>query len=352
LSTFTSEPFGTMPDGTAVERWTAASAAGLRVSVLTLGAIVARVDVPARDGPVANVVLGFADLAGYAAHNSPGPHFGGVVGRYANRIAAGRFVLDGTAYELDRNDGPNTLHGGPACLDRHVWAAALDGDGLVLRTTRPAGEGGFPGRLNVEVRYVVAGDELRMELRAVTDAPTVVNLTNHTYFNLAGEGSGSALGQSLQVHASRFVPTDGHGIPLDGAAPVDATPLDFRTAATIGARVREAHPQLAAARGYDHTLLVDGDAGTLRPAARLSDPGSGRTLQIATTEPGLQLYTGNYLDGTLAGTGGGLYRQGDGVALETQHPPDAPNRPQLPSTVLRPGEDRRSVTTWRFTADG
>lgn len=351
MSPFTSDFDGRTPDGTPVARWTADSG-HVRVSVLELGAVVARLEAPDRHGARANVVLGFPDAVAYAAQNSPGPHFGGIVGRYANRIAGGRFTLDGETFTLERNDGENTLHGGPSCLDARVWEAEADGDELVLRTTSPAGEGGFPGRLDVEARYGLDGAELRLSLRARTDAPTVVNLTNHSYFNLAGEGSGSALDHVLQVPAGRYVPVDASAIPLDGAAAVDGTPLDFRVAGPIGRRIREAHPQLANGRGYDHTLLLDAPAGTLRPAARLVDPGSGRVLAIATTAPGLQLYTGNYLDGTLAGSGGTLYRQGDGIALEAQWPPDAPNRPQLADVVLRPGEQWRSDTVWRFTADG
>jgi aldose 1-epimerase len=316
----------------------------LTARVMSFGAILHALEAPDRAGRSANVVLGRPMPNDYRADNSP--HFGAVCGRYANRLAGGRFVLDGVEHRLPTNDGPNTLHGGPDGFDRREWVAAREDGALVLRLTSPDGEMGFPGELKVEVRYALEDDALRIDYRAEADRPTVVNLTNHTYWNLTGEGSGSVENHVLEVGASRFVEIGPGAIPTGELQPVEGTPFDFRAPYRLGERLREAHNQLALVRGYDHSLVLDGE---VEPAARLQDPASGRVLEVTTTEPALHLYTGNYLDGTLVGTSGGLYRQGDGVALETQHFADSPNRPAFPSTVLRPGERMSSTTVYRLS---
>lgn len=340
------EPLGRTPAGEPVTGHTLARGR-LRVRVLSFGAIVQSVEV---DG--VNVALGFPDLATYIAGNDA--YFGAVVGRYANRIAGGRFTLDGREHVLARNNGPNALHGGEAGFDRRAWDVAdARPDRLVLRRTSPDGEEGYPGTLEVEVAYALVGDGvLRIDYTASTDAPTIVNLTQHSSFNLAGEGSGDVLGHELELPASRFTAVDATAIPLPGApAPVAGTALDFRTATPIGARIRAGEEQLVRGQGYDHHFVLDRDgvpAGALALAARLRDPGSGRRLEVHTTEPGVQVYSGNFLDATLVGPSGRAYRQSDGIALETQHAPDSPNRPDFPPVMLEPGATYRSRTEWRF----
>ncbi|HEX7581794.1 MAG TPA: aldose epimerase family protein [Gaiellaceae bacterium] len=318
----------------------------LTARIASFGAILHTLEAPDRAGRWTNVVLGRPTLNDYRADN--GPHFGAVCGRYANRLAGGRFTLDGVEYRVPANDGPNALHGGPEGFDRREWEAEREDGALVLRLTSPDGDMGFPGELQVEVRYALEGDALRIDYSAETDRPTVVNLTNHTYWNLAGEGSGSRSIEDhvLEVAGSRFVRMGPGTIPTGELVPVEGTPLDFRAPRRIGDRIRDAHEQLALTGGYDHSFVLDESAET---AARLHDPGSGRVLEVTTTEPAVHVYTGNYLDGTLVGTGGGLYRQGDGVALETQHFADSPNRPEFPSTVLRPGERLSSTTVYRLS---
>lgn len=311
--------------------------------IASFGAILHTLEAPDREGRRANVVLGRPTVDDYRADNSP--HFGAVCGRYANRIAGARFELDGVEYRIPANDGANALHGGPDGFDRRDWSAERDGEALVLGLTSADGDMGFPGELRVEVRYTLRDDALRIDYRAETDRPTVVNLTNHTYWNLAGEGSGSIEDHVLEVAASRFVRVGAGAIPTGELPPVAGTPLDFRTPRRLGERLRDAHEQVALTRGYDHSLVLDDGA---HPAGRLHDPVSGRVLEVETTEPALHVYTANYLDGTSVGTGGGLYRQGDGVALEAQHFPDSPNRPEFPSTVLLPGGELRSTTTFRL----
>ncbi|WP_328871091.1 galactose mutarotase [Streptomyces sp. NBC_00287] len=320
------ELFGTLSDGTAVHRWTL-ERAGVRVRVLTYGGIVQSVEVPDRDGVPGNVVLGFAELDGYPAH--PGPYFGALVGRYANRIAGGRFTLDGLTYALPVNNGPNCLHGGERGFDERVWDAEPVEHGVRLSRVSGHGEEGFPGRLEVSATYTLdAEGGLRIAYEAVTDAPTVVNLTNHSYFNLAGAGSGNAGGHELRIAASRFTPVDGDLIPT-GVESVEGSRFDFRVSRKVGA-------------GYDHNFVLDkGVTPAPVEVAELHDPASGRVLTVSTTEPGLQLYTADHLSEPFA--------PGDGIALETQHFPDSPNRPEFPSTVLRPGEVFRSETVYGFS---
>lgn len=347
-------PFGRLADGREVDEFTLANGRGLELSAIPLGGIVTALRCPDRDGRSANVVLGLGSLDDYLLRNQP--HFGTIVGRYANRIAGGRFALDGRAYELGRNEGANTLHGGPGGFGTRWWSiealpAAADGSvALAFGLSSEDGDQGFPGRLDVSVRYTLtSNDEWRIDYHATTDRPTVLNLSHHAYWNLAG--GGSALGQRLWLAASRFLAVDA-ALVAQKAVPVDGTPFDFRQPTIIGERIRSASEQIVRARGYDHHWVLDrrGDALTL--AARLEDPGSGRVLEVETTQPGIQFYSGNFLDGTLVGRSGQALRQGDGVCLETQHAPNSPNRRDWPSTVLRPGEAFRSTTVHRFGVDG
>ncbi len=334
-------------DGQDVHRVTLQNG-GPRIRVLTYGGIIEGIEVPDRAGQVANVVLGLDSLEGYATRS---PHFGAITGRYANRIARGRFTLDGTTYQLACNNGPNALHGGPGGFDKRVWAIEdMSERHVALSYVSPDGEEGYPGALTVRVTYTAEADGLRIDYHAATDQATVLNLTNHSYFNLAGEGAGSVLDHLLQVDAERFVPVDATSIPEGPLRPVEGTPFDFRKPAPIGARIRAGDPQLLRGRGYDHTFVLSEQPG-VRPAATVHHPGSGRTLRVLTDQPGVQVYSGNMLTGALAGPSGRAYRSGDGLCLETQHFPDSPNRPDFPSTVLRPGDVFASTTLLRFAID-
>ena len=361
--------FGSV-DGKSVDRYTLANRS-MSVSILTYGGIIQELRAPDRRGRLANVTLGYKNLEGYTrlrgdAPGAPNPsYFGGIIGRYGNRIGAAKFTLDGREYTLDVNNDPNSLHGGNKGFDRFVWdAAPIERRrvvGVRLTRTSAAGEGcstpttctGYPGNLKVTVDYTLdKRNNLRMHYMATTDAPTVVNLTNHAYWNLSGEGRGTIYGHRLTLDASRYTPVDDTLIPTGAIARVAGTPFDFRTPHAIGARIRGNHPQLVIGRGYDHNWVLDRAAGDtrLRRAARLRDPASGRVLTVKTTEPGIQFYSGNFLDGTMYGTSNRAYRQGDGLALETQHYPDSPNKGNFPSTVLRPGETYDTSTIYRFSA--
>lgn len=345
------EPFGTL-EGRKVERFTL-EAGEIRAQIISYGGIVQSVWAPDRNGDVANVALGFATLDDYVQYNV-GPYFGCITGRFANRIANGRFTLDGQTHELAVNNSGAHLHGGVRGFDKYVWdSEVVGGDDPAVRLSRvsPDGEEGYPGNLATTVTYTLSPDGgLRIDYVATTDKPTVLNLTNHSYFNLAGEGSGSIEGHELQLLASRFIPTGESAIPLGHLEPVAGTPFDFTTPHRIGERIRDArHEQIVGGFGYDHCWVLDRNDDGLVEFARVYEPFSGRRLTVSTTEPGVQLYTGNFLTGALVGTGGRTYRQSDGFALETQHFPDSPNQPQFPSTVLRPGEEYRSTTVFRFT---
>ena len=360
------QPFGTLPDGTAVDKYTLSNARGMTVSILTYGGIIQSLSVPDAHGRVANVTLGFSDLAGYLspAYVKANPYFGAIIGRYGNRIGGAKFTLDGTTYTLDPNNNGNTLHGGTTGFDKVVWKAeevpGEDTVGLRLSRLSPAGEGcanppasctGFPGNLDVSVLFTLDNaNRLRFDYTATTDKPTVVNLTNHSYWNLAGEGSGTIENHLLRINADRFTPVDEGLIPTGELRPVAGTPFDFRTFHTIGERLRDNDQQLMFGRGYDHNFVLNAPGGDgLNPAAQLVDPSSGRVLTISTKEPGIQFYSGNFLDGTLYGTSGHAYRQGDGLALETQHFPDSPNKPQFPSTRLDPGQTYDTTTVYAFS---
>lgn len=343
------ETFGRLDDGTEVHRWSL-ERGGTRLKVLSYGGVVQSLEIPDRHGRYANVSLGFADLGSYV---SDSPYFGALIGRYGNRIARGRFTLDGTEYQLPVNDGPNSLHGGDQGFDKRVWDVTPSGPAaLTLTYTSPDGEMGYPGTLSVTVTYTLTEDgDFRIDYEATTDAPTVVNLTNHTYFNLSGEGSGSIENHELTVAASRYTPVDDTLIPTGELASVAGTPFDFRRPKAVGADLRAGAEQILIAQGFDHNLVLDKGI-TRRPehAITLYDPASGRQMDIATTEPGVQFYSGNFQDGTLTGTSGRTYRQSDALCLETQHFPDSPNQPEFPSTVLRPGETYRSTTVHSFSA--
>jgi aldose 1-epimerase len=359
--------FGALPDGRAVERFTLRNAHGLEVCAITYGGIITSLRVPDRDGTLGDVVLGFDALEPYVAGT---PYFGAIIGRFGNRIARGCFRLDGTTWELARNKGGNHLHGGDVGFDKVLWAGEpfRDGQavGVVFTYTSPSGEEGYPGRLSVRVTYTLTdGDALTLDYRATTDAATPVNLTHHSYFNLAGEGDGTILDHELYVAASRFTPVDAELIPTGELTPVDGTPFDFRTPTPIGARIEADDPQIVLCAGYDYNAVLDGPGGggagaaapligALLPsthltfAARVTEPTTARVLEVYTEEPGLQLYAGNGLDGTLVGKSGRAYGSRSGFCLETQHFPDSPNRPAFPSTILRPGEEYRTRTVYAF----
>ena len=343
--------FGTAPDGTPVDVYTLVNAHGIRVRILTYGGIVQSIETPDRAGKLDDIVLGFDDLQGYVKNS---PYFGAIVGRYGNRIARGRFTLDGKTYTLATNNGPNHLHGGIKGFDKVVWAAQQfksdSGVGLVLTHTSPDGDEGYPGTLKSKVTYTLTDrDELAIDYEATTDKATPVNLTNHTYWNLAGDGTRDILGHVMTLESGAIVPVDSTLIPTGALLPVAGTPFDFRTPTAVGARIDSAHPQIKFGRGYDHTYVLDGarQAGVAH-AARVTEPTSGRTLDIFTTEPGVQVYSGNFLDGTAVGKRGRAYRHRYGLALETHHYPDSPNQPTFPSVILRPGETYRTRTVYRF----
>jgi aldose 1-epimerase len=342
--------YGTTTKGEAVEEYTLTNASGMEVKIITYGGAIQSLRVPDRNGEMRNIVLGFDNLLDYETRS---PYFGCITGRYGNRIANARFSIDGKEYRLAANDGTNSLHGGIEGLDNRVWKGkAVDG-GVSLSYLSPDGEEGYPGNLDLTVVYTLTEDNaLRIDYRATTDAPTVINLTNHSYFNLAGNGSGTIYDHLVMLNADRYTPVNQNLIPTGELAPVAGTPLDFRMPVKVGARIRSGHPQMVLARGYDHNFVLNRtDHTTLSFAARVYDPTSGRIMEVLTTEPGIQFYTGNFLDGTRVGSSGGMYRQGDGLCLETQHFPDSPNQPAFPSTALRPGETYQTTTVYRFTTD-
>lgn len=356
MSPIAKSEFGTMPDGTVVDAYTLTNSAGMSVRILTYGGTIQQINVPDRDGAIANVTLGFDNLDSYRTDS---PYFGCLIGRYANRIRAGRFSVDGQDYRSPVNNGVNSLHGGLEGFDKRVWGAEMidsGGDaGLELRYVSPDGEEGYPGTLSAEVTYLLTGDNaIEVRYHATTDQPTVCAMTNHSYFNLAGEGSGDVLGHSVHINADRYTPVDETQIPTGEFAPVVGTPMDFSTPHLIGERIRSGFAQMFAGRGYDHNYVLNrqpGDTTSMELAVRIVEPASGRVLEVTTTEPGLQFYSGGFLDAAFAGTSGRIYRQGDGFAAETQHFPDSPNQPSWPSVILRPGEVYESRTSYRFSID-
>lgn len=331
-----------------VELITLANRTGMTVRVMTYGGIIVSLEVPDRGGTPGDVVLGYDSLAGYLGDS---PYFGAIVGRYGNRIAKGRFTLNGTEYQLATNNGPNHLHGGVRGFDKVVWAAepfqGQSGVGVRLTHTSPDGDEGYPGTLRASVTYTLTDrNELIVDYEATTDRATLVNLTQHSYFNLAG--SGNILDHVLTIAADRMTPVDSTLIPTGDLAPVEGTPFDFRTPHMIGARIDDDDMQLRYGGGYDHNFVLNRHGPELLLAARLEDLASGRTLEVRTTEPGVQFYSGNFLGGSVTGKGGTVYPQRGGLCLETQHYPDSPNHPEFPSTILEPGETYRSRTVWTF----
>jgi aldose 1-epimerase len=345
----TSQPFGQMQDGTPVELFTLSD--GLfEARIATYGGVLVSFKAPDRSGNVADVVLGFDDLDGYVA-NFNGPldaFFGALIGRYANRIAHGTFTLDGQKYSLPLNNGENSLHGGPHGFNNVVWTAKPIDAGVELTYLSKDGEAGYPGNLTATVRYTLKKGDFQIEYSATTAKDTVVNLTNHAYFNLAG--AGDILSHQVTLHASRFTPVDAGLIPTGELKPVDSTPFDFRKPNAIGGRINENDEQLHRGRGYDHNWVLDNKGGKLAEAADLYDPASGRVLKVLTDQPGIQFYSGNFLDGSIKGKGGKPYRLHSGLCLETQHFPDSPNHPDFPTTELKPGERYHTVTIYRFSA--
>lgn len=344
------EQFGMLPDGTPIDVITLTNLHAMEVRAITYGGIITALRVPDRNGDLADVVLGHDDLAAYLAAS---PYFGAIVGRYANRIANGRFALDGHSYQLAVNNGQNHLHGGLRGFDKVVWSAdpfVKPGSvGVVFRYTSPDGEEGYPGRLDVKVTYTLTDrNELAVDYHATTDRPTPINLTQHSYFNLAGEGRGSVLEHVLVIHADSFTPVDSTLIPTGEIVPVAGTPLDFTAPTSIGERIEQPDRQLAYGHGYDHNFVLNRTGPGLVLAVEVYEPTTGRTMDVYTTEPGLQLYTGNFLDGTITGKAGHVYGRHAGFSLETQHFPDSPNHAEFPSSVLRPGAVYDSRTVFAF----
>jgi aldose 1-epimerase len=345
--------FGQTADGKRVDLYTLTNAAGMEVKITTYGATVVSLVVPDRNGKPADVVLGYDSLVDYIGG---GNYFGCIAGRYANRIAGGKFTLYGTEYRLAANDGDNHLHGGLRGFGKMVWQAREFEDGadvgLSFSYLSPDGEEGYPGNLTCTVSYTLgAANELRIEYLAVTDSPTIVNLTNHAYFNLAGAGSGDILNHELMINADRFTPVDGRLIPTGEVKPVVGTPFDFTRPTAIGARIDHDDEQLIFGNGYDHNWVLkkDGDGPCL--AARALEPSSGRTLEVYTTQPGLQFYSGNFPDNRIAAKAGQVYHHRGGFCLETQHFPDSPHRPDFPSTILNPGSEYEHATIFKFATE-
>jgi aldose 1-epimerase len=349
--------FGALADGTAIDRHTLSNRHGMQVSVITYGAILQSVMVPDRQGVSDDVLLGFDDPQSYQTHADP--HFGATIGRYGNRIADGRFVLDGVTYRIALNDGPNAIHGGAQGFDTRVWhAAPIEQEGSVgvaLSYTSADGEMGFPGELQTRVTYSLNDhNELRIHFHATVSTPTVLNLTHHGYYNLAGAGNGTILDQIATLHASHYTPVSAKLIPTGKIAPVAGTPLDFLTPTAFGAHLRDDHPQLRFAEpnqgGFDFNYVLDTHGDLSKPAVEVFDPQSGRRLQLFSTQPAVQLYTSNLLDGSITGKGGKAYEHWGAFALEAQHYPDSPNQPAFPSTRLDPGEVYAHTTVLKFSA--
>jgi aldose 1-epimerase len=339
--------WGHTADGTAVPIYTLTSGQ-VEVRVMAFGARLVSVRTPDRTGKMADIVLGYDSLAGYLADTKT--YFGAVVGRYGNRIAHGQFTLDGKAYQLPLNNGPNSLHGGTKGFDQYVWQAKEVPGGVEFTHVSPDGDMGYPGTLTAHVKYTLSGNTLRLDYYATTDKDTVLNLTNHAYFNLNGDDQGTILNMKLKLDADRFTPVDSGLIPTGELAPVAGTPVDFREPQLVGARIDDTgNEQMKLGGGYDFNFVVLGTPGTLRPAATVVDPDNGRKMTVETTEPGIQFYSGNFLDGTFTGRHGVQYQKHAGFCLETQHFPDSPNHPSFPSAELRPGHTFHSTTTFTFS---
>lgn len=346
----TRESFGSV-DGRSVDRFVLTNQNGMVVKLISYGGIIQSIETPDVEGNIANVTLGFATVEEYITNNSP--FFGAITGRVANRIAGGQFEIDGQTYQVPTLPGGYSLHGGLKGFDKHIWDGEEMPNGVKFSRVSPDGEEGFPGNLSVDVTYTLSDDNaLRIDYLATTDKPTILNLTNHAYFNLAGDGAPTIEDHVVQMNASHYTPVNTSVIPTGEIAPVAGTPFDFTTPHRIGERLREPHEQLLLGFGYDHNWVFDRpspDDGSLITVATVTEPTTGRRLDLATTEPGVQLYIGNFLNGSFAGAAGKVYRQSAGFCLETQHFPDAPHHPNFPSIVLRPGETFTSTTVFTFS---
>jgi aldose 1-epimerase len=346
------QPFGKTNDGRAVDLYTLTNQKGMEVAITNFGGIIVALKVPDRKGKIDDVVLGYDALDGYLLNKA---FFGAIIGRYGNRIAHGKFTLDGKTYSLPKNDGDNTLHGGPEAFNKRLWSArdvsTSKGQALELTYRSPDLEEGFPGNLEVKVIYTLSKEqnELTIAYSATTDKDTVVNLTNHSYFNLAGQGNGDILNHQLKILGDRITAVDATLIPTGELRPVKGTPFDFTQATAIGARINQDDPQLKLGKGYDHNFVLNAHSKTPALAAEAYEPSSGRVLQVLTTEPGVQFYSGNFLDGSIQGKGGKVYNYRYGFCLETQHFPDSPNHPTFPSTELKPGQTYLTTTIFRFS---
>ena len=343
------QPFGTAPTGEPVDIYTLRNGKGAEARIMTYGGIVVSLKMPDKDGQFSDVVLGYDDLDSYVKKS---PYFGALIGRYGNRIGGAKFTLDGTTYTLATNDGPNMLHGGLKGFDKRVWSAtpggSADGPQLILHYLSKDGEEGFPGNLDVTATFTLTHDNaLRLEYMATTDKDTVVNLTHHGYFNLAGKGD--ILSHVVMIPADRFTPVDSTLIPTGVLQPVENTPFDFRTATAIGARIGQDDEQLKFGKGYDHNWVINKTMGDLTLMARVTEPTSGRVMEVWSTEPGLQFYSGNFLDGTITGKGGRVYEHRDAFCMEPQHYPDSPNKPDFPTTELKPGEVYHNTIIYKFS---
>lgn len=346
----TRQDFGKTKDGQAVQIYTLTNAKGMEARIMTYGGIIVSLKTPDKSGKLGDVVLGFDSLAGYQ-QDPPPPYFGALVGRYGNRIAKGAFTLAGKTYHVPVNNGPNSLHGGIKGFDKRVWSAKEIEGGLELHYLSKDGEEGYPGNLNTTVRYNLTDDnELKIEYTATTDKPTVVNLTNHSYFNLAGQGEGLILNHLLTINADKFTPVDAGLIPTGELRPVAGTPFDFRRSFTIGARIDAQDEQIRLGGGYDHNYVLNKGQGGMTLAATVQEPKSGRVMELHTDQPALQFYTGNFLDGSLTGKGNKNYPRRSGFCMETQHYPDSPNHPSFPTTELKPGQTYHTVTVFKFSA--
>ena len=342
------QSFGKMPDGAPVDVYTLSNAKGMEARIITYGGAVISLTAPDRNGKYADVVLGTDTLDGMRSQTA---FFGALIGRYGNRIGHGTFTLEGKRYQTPKNDGDNTLHGGPEGFDKRIWQASEVPGGLQLTYVSKDGEAGFPGTLTAKVVYSVTdNNELKIDYTATTDKPTVINLTNHSYFNLAGAGAGDVLGHELTLYADRFTPVDSGLIPTGELRAVKGTPFDFTKSTAVGARIEQKDEQLTFGKGYDHNWVLNKSAAGLTKAAEVHEPKTGRTLEVWTTEPAVQFYTGNFLDGTVHGKGGKTYGRRGALCLETQHYPDSPNKPSFPSTELKPGQTYRTTTIYRFSA--
>ena len=343
----TKKPFGKLPDGTAIELYTIKNGS-LEVSITTYGARVVSILTPDRNGKVANVSLGYDNLESYIADKT---FFGAIVGRYGNRIAHGKFSIDGVNYQVPPNDGANSLHGGAKGFFLQPWKAQEIPSGVEMSLVSKDGDMGFPGTLTLHVKYTVIHDALHIDYTATTDKTTIINVTNHTYFNLSGEGSPSILDEHLTLNADAFTPIDATLIPTGQIAPVEGTPFDFRKSTAIGDRISLPNEQLKRGLGYDHNWVLNGVNGQMKLAARVYDPASGRVLTVTTTEPGVQFYSGNFLENAIPGHEGHAYPKRSGFCLETQHFPDSPNHSNFPSTLLKPGHVFHSSTVFAFTTE-